>query len=68
MFRGDGNYLLGNVSRECSYGEYPVVLREETTAVLRDIKARNGWQPGDTVVFLNQQGRYDTVRISRPMR
>lgn len=49
VFRGDGNYLLGNVSRECSYAEYPQVLRQETTAVLRDIKARNGWQPGDTV-------------------
>ncbi len=49
VFRGDGNYLLGNVSRECSYAEYPEVLRLETTTVLRDIKARNGWQPGDTV-------------------
>ncbi|MDA8219825.1 MAG: Piwi domain-containing protein, partial [Dehalococcoidales bacterium] len=49
VFRGDGNYLLGNASRECSYDEYPVVLQEETTAVLRDIKARNGWQLGDTV-------------------
>ncbi len=49
VFRGDGNYLLGHVSRECSYGEYPEVLRHETTSVLRDIKARNGWQPGETV-------------------
>ena len=49
VFRGDGNYLLGNVSRECSYAEYPDVLRLETTTVLSDIKARNGWQPGDTV-------------------
>jgi len=49
VFRGDGNYLLGNVSRECSFVEYPRMLHDETTAVLRDIKARNGWQPGDTV-------------------
>jgi hypothetical protein len=32
------------------------------------LKSQRMWQPGDTVVFLNQQGRYDTVRISRPMR
>jgi hypothetical protein len=37
VFRGDGNYLLGNISRECSYAEYPDVLRLETTTVLRDI-------------------------------
>lgn len=49
VFRGDGNYLLGNISRECSYDEYPEVLRRETTAVLREIKTRNGWQPGDMV-------------------
>jgi hypothetical protein len=49
VFRGDGNYLLSNLSRECTYDEYPEVLRRETTAVLREIKARNGWQSGDTV-------------------
>lgn len=26
VFRGDGNYLLGNLSEECSYVEYPNVL------------------------------------------
>ena len=49
VFRGDGNYLLANTSSECSYDQYPAVLRSETTSVLREIKMRNGWQPGDTV-------------------
>jgi hypothetical protein len=49
VFRGDGNYLLGHLSRECSYDEYPEVLRESTMAVLSEIKTRNAWQPGDTV-------------------
>lgn len=49
VFRGDGNYLLSNLSRECSYDEYPAVLRETTVQVLRDVKKRNGWQPGQLV-------------------
>ena len=49
VFRGDGNYLLSNLSRECSYAEYPEVLKESMLSVLRDVKRRNGWQPGDTV-------------------
>ena len=49
VFRGDGNYLLGSLSRECSYQDYPTVLRDSTVKVLTEIKARNGWQPGDTV-------------------
>jgi hypothetical protein len=49
VFRGDGNYLLGQLSRESSYSDYPVVLQESTSAVIEEIKNRNGWQPGDTV-------------------
>lgn len=49
VFRGDGNYLLGNMSSECSYQDYPAVLRDSTTKVLEEVKARNGWRPGDTV-------------------
>jgi argonaute-like protein len=49
VFRGDGNYLLANVSRECAYDEYPTVLRDSTLNILREIKVRNGWQAGDTV-------------------
>jgi Piwi domain len=49
VFRGDGNYLLGNLSDECLYSEYPKVLKESTLEILHEIKRRNGWQPGDTV-------------------
>lgn len=49
VFRGDGNYLLSHLSRECAFEEYAEVLQESTLGVLRDIKARNGWRDGDTV-------------------
>jgi hypothetical protein len=49
VFRGDGNYLLGHVSKECTYDEYPKVLQETTENILTDIKQRNGWNPGDNV-------------------
>lgn len=49
VFRGDGNYLLGNLSKECTYNEYPNVLRNSTLSILREIKKRNDWQPDDTV-------------------
>jgi hypothetical protein len=49
VFRGDGNYLLGNLSQECSYSEYPNILKTSTVSILQDIKRRNGWQPGDIV-------------------
>jgi len=49
VFRGDGNYLLGNLSKECAYDGYPEMLKETTLNILRDIKVRNGWRPGDTV-------------------
>lgn len=49
VFRGDGNYLLGNFSKECSFADYPQTLRESVVSILKDIKARNGWQQGDTV-------------------
>jgi hypothetical protein len=49
VFRGDGNYLLSNLSRECAYDEYPHELRASALKVLREVKERNGWRPGDTV-------------------
>lgn len=49
VFRGDGNYLLSNLSKECKYEDYPDVLRESTIAVLREVKQRNNWLPGQTV-------------------
>jgi len=49
VFRGDGNYLLGQLSREASYEEYPAVLRDSVRGILEELKLRNGWQSGDTV-------------------
>jgi hypothetical protein len=49
VFRGDGNYLLSNLSRECSYEQYPQVLQESTLDVLKEIRKRNAWQQGDTI-------------------
>jgi hypothetical protein len=49
VFRGDGNYLLGNLSKECPYDEYPNLLKDTTLNILREIKDRNGWRSGDTI-------------------
>jgi hypothetical protein len=49
VFRGDGNYLLANVSKECAYEEYPTVLKDSMAEVLAEIRERNGWRKGDTV-------------------
>ena len=49
VFRGDGNYLLSNVSRVCRYEEYAEELEASMLEVLREVKRRNGWQKGDTV-------------------
>ncbi len=49
VFRGDGNYLLSNVSKVCSYDQYPGVLRTTITSLLEDLRDRNGWRAGHTV-------------------
>jgi hypothetical protein len=49
VFRGDGNYLLGNLSKACSFDDYPSVLKASVLQVLSEIKERNGWRPGDTI-------------------
>lgn len=49
VFAGDGSYLLGNVSKECAYDSYPDAIRESMTGILRELKKRNNWRPGDTV-------------------
>lgn len=49
VFRGDGNYLLSNLSKECTFDEYPDTLKKTTIDILKEIKKRNGWQPNDTV-------------------
>jgi hypothetical protein len=49
VFGGDGTYLLGNVSRECAYDDYTVMLRQAMVGILEDVRRRNNWQPSDTV-------------------
>lgn len=49
VFRGDGNYLLSSLSKECAYEEYPETLRASTLQILREMRERNGWRDGDTV-------------------
>jgi hypothetical protein len=49
VFRGDGNYLLTHVSKDCTYDEYPKMLQHTTESILEEIKARNGWNPGDNI-------------------
>jgi hypothetical protein len=49
VFRGDGNYLLSNLSAECHYTDYPAVLKKTMSDVLAEIRVRNGWRKGDLV-------------------
>ena len=49
VFSGDGTYVLGNVSRECRYSDYPKVVRTSMLSILKDVKQRNNWQPGDRI-------------------
>ena len=50
VFGGDGTYLLGNVSRECTYDDYATMIKQSMLLhPLDDVKTRNNWQPGDTV-------------------
>ena len=57
VFRGDGNYLLSNLSKECSFDEYPTVLRESTLSILQEMKERNGWQTNDTIRLIFHAAR-----------
>lgn len=57
VFRGDGNYLLGQLAREASFAEYPAVLRDSARDAIEEIKKRNGWQPGDTVRIIFHAAR-----------
>ena len=69
VFRGDGNYLLGQLSREASYAEYPEVLRDSTRAILEELKQRNGWQSGDTIrVVIHAARPPRNVDFARLMR
>jgi hypothetical protein len=69
VFRGDGNYLLSNLSSECSYQDYPAVLEKSTVQILEEIKRRNGWQKGDTVrVVVHSFKPLKNVEVGQIMR
>lgn len=66
VFRGDGNYLLSNLSRECSYKDYPEVLERSTLEVLEEIKGRNGWRAGDAIrVVFHAFKPFKNIEVSR---
>jgi hypothetical protein len=49
VFSADGNYILSNRSKEADYAAYPRELLRSLEACIEDVKARNGWQPGDAL-------------------
>lgn len=57
VFRSDGSYLLGQLSREASYAEYPAFLRDATRQAIEEIGHRNGWQRGDLVRIIFHAAR-----------
>lgn len=69
VFRGDGNYLLSNVSKVCSYDQYPAVLRTTITGLLEDLRDRNGWRPGHTVrVVFHARKPLKNVEVAQIVR
>jgi hypothetical protein len=49
VFSADGNYLLSNRSKEADYEAYPQELLRSLETCIDDVRARNGWQPGDAL-------------------
>jgi hypothetical protein len=56
VFSADGNYILSNRSSEADYAAYPRELLRSLEACIEDVKARNGWLPGDALrlIFRDQ--------------
>ena len=69
VFRGDGNYLLGHLSRDCSYEDYPRILSESTAKVIGEMRERNGWRDGDTIrVVFHAHKPLKRVEVSEIVR
>jgi Piwi domain len=49
VFTSDGNYLLATASKEAPYEQYPQELLASLRTSLENVKARNNWQPTDTL-------------------
>lgn len=60
VFEGNGNYLLSNLSKTCSFDEYPEELRRITLQLLRKEKKDRAWKPGNLIRL--------TFHTTRPVR
>jgi hypothetical protein len=64
-FRGDGSYVLSNLSKECPYDQYPAVLKASTLEVLREVKRDHGWRRGDTIrIVFHASKRLRNVEVA----
>ena len=49
VFRGDGGYLLSNLSNAVPFDQYANTLTESLRATLERVRAEMNWMPGDAV-------------------
>lgn len=49
VFSSDGHYFLSNTSKDATYDQYPQELLRSLRSCIEDVKARNAWQPEDTI-------------------
>jgi hypothetical protein len=49
VFSSDGNYFVSNVSKDAPYDQYSQELLRALRTCIEDVKARNAWQPQDTI-------------------
>jgi len=66
VFRGDGSYLLSDLSQKCAYVDYPDILQRTTTRILRKRRNQDGWQKGDKVrIIFHSFKRLRDVEMDR---
>ena len=49
VFRGDGGYLLSNLSQAVPFDKYQSTLTESLKTTLHRVRSEMNWQPGDAV-------------------
>jgi len=49
VFRGDGGYLLSNLSQAVPFDKYQSTLTESLKTTLQRVRSEMNWQPGDAV-------------------
>jgi Piwi domain len=60
VFSADGNYYVSNVSKDAPYEQYPEQLLRSLQTCINDVKARNAWQPQDTIRLI--------VHVFKPLK